>query len=69
MSALDEVRQLELHVVAQIVEAELVVRAVRDVAAVGDLPLLVVQLVLDDAHRQPQEAVDLPIHSESRRAR
>ena len=38
--ALDVVRELELHVVAQVVEAELVVRAVGDVGGVGDLPLL-----------------------------
>ena len=38
--ALHVVREVELHVVAQVVEAELVVRAVGDVAAVGDLPLL-----------------------------
>ena len=56
--ALHVVREVELHVVAQVVEAELVVRAVGDVAAVGDLPLLVVQVVLDDADRHPEEAVD-----------
>ena len=57
--ALDELREVELHVVAQVVEAELVVRAVGDVAAVGDLPLGVVQLVLDHADRHAEEAVDL----------
>ncbi len=56
--ALDVVRELELHVVAQVVEAELIVRAVGDVAAVGDLPLGVVQFVLDDADRHAEEAVD-----------
>ncbi len=56
--ALNEMRELELHVVAEVVEAELVVRAVGDVAAVGDLPLLVVQIVLDDADRHPEEAED-----------
>ena len=40
VAALHVVREVELHVVAQVVEAELVVRAVGDVAAVGDLPLL-----------------------------
>ena len=49
---------VELHVVAQVVEAELVVRAVGDVARVGDLPLGVVQVVLDDADRHAEEAVD-----------
>ena len=59
MPALDVVRELELHVVAQVVEAELVVGAVRDVCAVRDLPLGVVQIVLDDADRHAEEAVDL----------
>ena len=43
MPALDVVRELELHVVAQVVEAELVVGAVGDVGGVGDLPLGVVR--------------------------
>ena len=51
-------RQVELHVVAQVVEAELVVGAVGDVAGVGGLALLVVEVVLDDADRQAEEAVD-----------
>ena len=59
MPALHVVRELELHVVAQVVEPELVVRAVGDVARVGDLPLGVVEIVLDDADRHAQEPVDL----------
>ena len=59
--ALHVVREVELHVVAEVVEAELVVGAVGDVAGVGDLPLLVVQVVLDDADRHAEEAVD-PAH-------
>ncbi len=59
MSALDVLRQLELHVVAQVVEAELVVRAVGDVGRVRDLSFGVVQLVLDDANRHAEEAIDL----------
>ncbi len=58
MSALDHAGQLELHVVAQVVEAELVVGAVGDIGAVGHLPLLVVELVLDDADRHAEEPVD-----------
>ena len=50
--------KLELHVVAQVVEAELVVGAVGDVGPVGHLALLVVQLVLDDADPHAQEAVE-----------
>jgi hypothetical protein len=55
VTALHEVREVELHVVAQVVEAVLVVGAVGDVRAVGDLPLLVVQLVLDDADDIPRK--------------
>ena len=58
--ALDVVGEIELHVVAQVVEAELVVGAVGDVAPVGDLALGVVQVVLDDADRHAEEAVDPP---------
>ncbi len=58
MPALHVVRELELHVVAQVVEAELVVGAVGDVGVVGDLPLGVVQFVLDDADRHAEEPVD-----------
>ncbi len=47
------------HVVAQVVEAELVVGAVGDVRGVGGLALGGVQVVDDQAHRQPQEAVHL----------
>jgi hypothetical protein len=60
MSALDEMREIELHVVAEVVEAEFVVGAVRDVAAVGDLSFLIVQIVLDDADRHAEETVDFP---------
>ena len=52
------VREIELHVVAQVVEAELVVRAVRDVAPVRNLPLGIVQIVLDDADRHAEEPID-----------
>ena len=46
------------HVVAQVVEAELVVGAVGDVAGVGLAPLRVVQAGHDHAHAQAQELVD-----------
>ena len=58
--ALDHVLQPVLHVVAQIVEAELVVGAVGDVAVVGLLALLVVEPVHDGADGEAEEAVDLP---------
>ena len=60
VAALDHVLQPVLHVVAQIVEAELVVGAVGDVAGVGRLALVVVEAVHDDADGQAEEAVDLP---------
>ena len=66
MPALDHVLHAVLHVVAQIVEAELVVGAVGDVAVVGDLALLVVDAVDDDAGLEPEEAVD---HGPSTRSR
>ncbi len=59
MPALDHVLHAVLHVVAQIVEAELVVGAIGDVAIVGLLALLVVEAVHDDADREPEETVDL----------
>ena len=58
---LDVHAEVELHVVAQVVEAELVVRPVGDVGAVGLLALAVVHAVLDDAHGEAQEAVE-PAH-------
>ena len=69
MPALDHLSQRELHVVAQVVEAELVVRAVRDVRRVGLLPLLIAEVVLDAPDRHPEEPVQAPHPFESRRAR
>ena len=57
------------HVVAQIVEAELVVGAVGDVAGIGVAALRVVQAGHDHAHAQAEEPVDGPIQPASRRAR
>ena len=59
VAALDLVGELELHVVAEVVEAELVVGAVGDVGAVGSAALGVVEVVDDDTDRQAEEAVDL----------
>ncbi len=60
MPALHVVRELELHVVSQVVEAELVVGPVGDVRVVRNLPFVVAQVVLDDADAHAQEAVDAP---------
>ena len=59
MAALDHLRHVILHIVAQIVEAELVVRAVGDVGGVGLAALLVVEPVHDDADGHAEELVDL----------
>ena len=58
--ALDMVAGVELHVVAQVVEAELVVGAVGDVRGVARPALLVRQAVDDHPHLQSQPAVDPP---------
>ena len=50
---------VKLHVVAQVVEAELVVGAVGDVGGVGLAALFVVQIVHDDADGQAEEAIEL----------
>ena len=55
---LDAILDAELHVVAQVVEAEFVVGAVGDVGVVGVLALLVVEVVDDDAHLQAEGLVD-----------
>ena len=60
MAALDHRRDRVLHVVAQIVEAEFVVRAVGDVAGVSGLALLVREPVHDTADGEPEEFIDLP---------
>src|SRR6266446_3141512 len=44
-------REIELHVVAQIVETKLVVGAVGDIGVVSSLPLKVVHLILNTADR------------------
>ena len=58
VAPLHVVGQFELHVVAQVVETELVVGAVRDVAGIGLLAFLVVQLMLDHADAHAEKPVD-----------
>ena len=58
MVALDHRIEIELHVVAEIVETELVVRAVGDVAAIRFLPLAIAVMVLDDADGEAEELVE-----------
>ncbi len=57
-AALHFVVEAEREIVAQVVEAEFVVGAVGDVAAIGGALLGRVLLVLDDADGEPQEAID-----------
>ncbi len=59
VAALDHILHPVLHVVAQIVEAKLVIGAVGNVAGVGALALLIVHPVHDVADSQAEEAVDL----------
>ena len=59
--ALHAILDVELHVVAQVVEAELVVGAVGDVCRIGGAALFVVQIVNDHADRKSEEAVQ-PSH-------
>ncbi len=57
--ALDVLLEVEFHVVAQIIETELVVRAVGHIRAVRRLPFLVGEPMDDDADREAEEAVNL----------
>ena len=59
MPALHAILDLELHVVAQIVEAEFVVRAVGNVGGIRGAALVVVEIVNDHADGQPQKFVNL----------
>ena len=61
VAPLHELRHVELHVVAEVVESELVVRPVRDVRLVRLAPLMVSQVVLNDTDRHSQETID-PTH-------
>ncbi len=58
--ALHHLVELVLHVIAQIIEAVLVVGAVGDVAGIGGLALAVIKAMHDDADREAEEAVDAP---------
>ena len=57
---LDIIRQVELHVIPQIVEAELVVGAIGDIGIVSPTALLVAQAVQDGAHPHAQGIEDIP---------
>ena len=59
VSTLHAVLDIELHVVAQIIEAELVVGSIGDVGRVGLASLVVAQVMDNDAHSQAEELVYL----------
>ncbi len=59
VTALHHLPHVVFHIVAQIVEAKLVVRAVGDIGRVGGAALLVVEAVHDHPDRQAKELVDL----------
>ena len=59
MLLLNHAFEVELHVVAQVVEAELVVSAIGDVGSVGFFALGIVHLVLDAADGKTEKLVDL----------
>ena len=60
MSALHQLLGIKFHVVAQVVEAELIVRAIGDIAGVGSLALLIIHVMNDSACGQPEKGVNLP---------
>ncbi len=60
MAALDHLAQLIFHIVAQIVEAELIVRAVSDVGGIGGAALGIFFAVHDGADGQPEKSIDAP---------
>ncbi len=59
MTTLDHLRHIVLHVVAQIIEAELVIGAVGHVGGVGLPALIVVKAVHDDADGHTEELINL----------
>ena len=59
MAALHHLLFVDRHIVAQIIEAQLVIRAVGDIGGIGRAALLRGQIVDDEADGQPQKTVDL----------
>ena len=58
--ALDHVIQAELHIVAQVIEAEFVVGAISDIGGVLSAPRVIVETVDDAAGGQAQLFINLP---------
>ena len=61
VASLHAVREIELHVVAQIVETEFVIGPIRDVGAIGFPPFVIVQAVPDNTNAQAQKLIQ-PAH-------
>ena len=61
VAALDDAVERDRHVVAEVVEAELGVRAVRDVGLVGDLALVERHHRLDERDGQPEPLEDAAV--------
>src|SRR5256885_16778626 len=59
MAMLHTRREIELHVVAQVIKTKLVVRAVGDIGVVSGLPLEIIHVVLDATDGQTEEAMNL----------
>ena len=58
MAALHAMRDVVLHVVAQVVESVFVVRAVGDIRAVRRTALRVIQVIYNDSHAHPEAAIE-----------
>ena len=59
MAALCHLVETEFHIVAQIIEAELVVRAIGDICGIGDAPLFIRQAVDDHTNGKTKKIVNL----------
>jgi len=55
--------QIELHVGRAGSRSRIRCWSVGDVGGIRGTPLFVIEVVDDHTHRQPQETIDLPIHS------
>ena len=61
MDALDTVREIELHDVAQVIETEFIVGSVRNIGTIGFSPFIVIQAVPDNPDAQSKKFVE-PAH-------
>src|SRR5262249_15386461 len=59
VSTLHTIFQVELHVIAQVVESKFVVRAIRHIGSVSIAAFLVVEVVDNHTYRQSKETVEL----------